>query len=220
MSSDGLSARQSMYCREDLAGVEAVLGARHRLAGLGAHRFVGVVPDRLLVFLGDAEQHADHPHRHLRAEILDEVEAPGADERVEAAAQYSRILGSSALILRGVNIRASSLRWMSWIGGSSKISDARRNLHVRTLINSRMAPRAGAEGLVVHQRLVDVGEPADRVEVVLLVVVQRLLFAQPPEHRVRIGVEVDVVGVEVDSLNVGAVGTGCHGRASRWLRVA
>ena len=46
-------------------------------------------------------------------------------------AQYSRILGSSALILRGVNIRASSLRWMSWIGGSSKINVPGRDLDVR-----------------------------------------------------------------------------------------
>ena len=35
-----------------------------------------------------------------------------------------------------------------------------------------------AERLVVDERLVDVGEAAQRVEVVLLVVVQRRLFAQ------------------------------------------
>ena len=28
----------------------------------------------------------------------------------------SRIIGSMAFILRGVNARASRLRWMSWIG--------------------------------------------------------------------------------------------------------
>ena len=32
----------------------------------------------------------------------------------------SRTLGSRALILRGVKARESRLRWMSWIGGSSK----------------------------------------------------------------------------------------------------
>ena len=101
------------------------------LARLGAQLGVAVVADRCLVGLGDAEQHADHLHRHLRAEVGDEVELPVADQRVEALrAVNSRIFGSSAAILRGVNIRASSLRWMSWIGGSSKISDARRDLHV------------------------------------------------------------------------------------------
>ena len=55
--------------------------------------------------------------------------------------QNSRIIGSSALILRGVNMRESSLRCTSWIGGSSKISmpDGMSRL---ALINSRIAPLA------------------------------------------------------------------------------
>ena len=69
---------------EHLAAGEVSPVELHRLAGLGAQVRVGVVADRLLVLLGDAEQHADHPHRHLRAEVGDEVEAVGADERVEA----------------------------------------------------------------------------------------------------------------------------------------
>ena len=53
----------------------------------------------------DAQKRADHLHRHLRTEIGDEVESV----RYRSAgpglrAQYSRILGSSALILRGVKI--------------------------------------------------------------------------------------------------------------------
>ena len=46
---------------------------------------VDAVAERLLVLFGDAEEHADRPHRHLRAEVADEVEAAGADERIEAA---------------------------------------------------------------------------------------------------------------------------------------
>ena len=46
---------------EDLAGVDPVLRDLHRLAGLGAHGFVRPIPDSLLVLLGNAEQHADHP---------------------------------------------------------------------------------------------------------------------------------------------------------------
>jgi hypothetical protein len=38
-----------------------------------------------LVRLRDAEQHADRSHRHLGAEIRDEVERPGVNERAEAA---------------------------------------------------------------------------------------------------------------------------------------
>ncbi len=38
-------------------------------------------------------------------------------------AQNSRILGSRALMLRGVNARDSSRRWMLWAGGSSKMID-------------------------------------------------------------------------------------------------
>ena len=141
--------------------------------------------------------------------------APTSGSRL--CAQYSRILGSSALILRGVNIRASSLRWMSWIGGSSKITVARRNVDVGLdQFHDRAARRA--EGFVVHQRLVHVGEPAERVEVVLLVVVQRLLFAEPTEHRVRIGVEFYVVRVEVDILHSRVLSTDRHGVASRWIQ--
>ena len=55
-----------------------------------------------------------------------------------------------------------------------------------------------AERLVVHQRLVDVGEAAQRIEVVLRVVVQRRFFPQSPERRVRISVDADVVRVEID----------------------
>lgn len=56
-------------------------------------------------------------------------------------AQNSRILGSSALILRGVNIRASSLRCTVWIGGSSKIR-APEGMSMLALISSMIAPRA------------------------------------------------------------------------------
>ncbi len=70
---------------EHLAVGDGVLAHLHRPAGLGAQRGVGVVPDRRLVGLGDAEQHADHAHRHHRTELGDDVEPVGADERVEAA---------------------------------------------------------------------------------------------------------------------------------------
>ena len=86
---------------------------------------------------------------------------------------------------------------------------ARRDLDVGLdQLDDRAARRA--EGFVVHERLVHVGEAAQRVEVVLLVVVQRRFLAEPPEHRVRIGVEFDVVRVEVDILNGRVFSTDRH----------
>ena len=45
---------------------------------------VAVVADEFLVVLGDAEQHADDLHRHLRAQVGDEVELARADQRIQA----------------------------------------------------------------------------------------------------------------------------------------
>src|SRR3546814_14412531 len=53
------------------------------LAGLGAQLRVDPVAHGRLIGFGHAEQHADHPHGHLLAEVLDEVELAGADEGVE-----------------------------------------------------------------------------------------------------------------------------------------
>ncbi|CNH58478.1 Uncharacterised protein [Mycobacterium tuberculosis] len=55
--------------------------------------------------------------------------------------QNSRILGSSALTLRGVNIRDNNLRWMSWIGGSSKMT-VPGGMSILALMISRIAPLA------------------------------------------------------------------------------
>ena len=76
------------------------------------------------------------------------------------------------------------------------------------LIISKIPPRPGDEGLGVDHAALDVLVAAHREEVVLLVVVERCLFAQPAEHRVRIGVDLDVVRVVVD---VARAGRG-HGR--------
>lgn len=52
---------------------------------------------------------------------------------------------------------------------------------------------AGDEGVLVDEAGVDVLESAQRVEVVLGVVVDRQLVAQALEHGIGIGVEFDVV---------------------------
>ncbi len=112
-------------------------------------------------------------------------------------AQNSRICGSSAAILRGVNIRASSLRWMSWIGGSSMMSRP-GGMSRLALISSRMMPRAELNVPWSTRPLSTSAEPAQGVEIVLRVVVQRRFFAEPAEHRIGVGVEDDVVRVVVD----------------------
>ncbi len=55
-------------------------------------------------------------------------------------AQNSRILGSSAVTLRGVNTPDSSLRWVVWTGGSSKMSTPGGN-SMLALIISMIPPR-------------------------------------------------------------------------------
>ena len=76
------------------------------------------------------------------------------------------------------------------------------------------------EGVLVLQRPLDVVVPAQGVEVVALVVVERRFLAQPPEHRIRVGRDLDVVGVEVEIRSGGDApcspfdGTQCHRRGS------
>ncbi len=62
--------------------VDSVVHDRH-LALAELQALVDPVPQGDLVRLGDAEEHPDGPHRHLRAELRDDVEAVGTDERVE-----------------------------------------------------------------------------------------------------------------------------------------
>jgi hypothetical protein len=69
---------------EHRAAGDVLLAHRHRLAGHGAQVGVGLVAHRDLVLFGDPEEHADHPHRQRRGELGDDVEAVGADERIEA----------------------------------------------------------------------------------------------------------------------------------------
>ncbi len=83
------------------------------------------------------------------------------------------------------------------VGGSSKIS-VPGGISMLALMSSRMPPRPEMNVSRVLEATLDVLEAADGVEVVPLVVVERRFLAQPPEHRVRVGVDVDVVRVVVD----------------------
>jgi hypothetical protein len=72
--------REHFTGRDDAVGI---LG--HLPAALLAQRRVAVLDDMGLILLGNAEQHPDDLHRHLRAEVAHEVEPAGADQRVKTA---------------------------------------------------------------------------------------------------------------------------------------
>ena len=88
---------------------------------------------------------------------------------------------------------------MVCVGGSSKIRMP-GGISMPALMISRMPPRPGDVGVTVDQPALDVVVAAERVEVVLLVVVERRLVAEPAEHRVRVGVDLDVVRVVVHGI--------------------
>ena len=78
--------------------------------------------------------------------------------------------------------RESSARWASWIGGSSK-SRIPGGISTPALNDLEHRPATGAVRLPVEQRRLHVVPPAQRVEVELLVPVQRRLVAEPGPRR-------------------------------------
>jgi hypothetical protein len=150
-------------------------------------------------FIGfpDSEQHADHLHRHLRAQILDEVEPPSADERVQRLRAELTDLG-----LQGVDLarREHARQQLAVHGVDRRILEnqhSRRDLQVR-LDDFQDRAAARTEGVVVDHGLIDVRVSAERVEVVAGVVVQRRFVAQTPVRRIGVRNETDVVRVVVD----------------------
>ena len=83
---------------------------------------------------------------------------------------------------------------MVCVGRVLEDEDARRHLDAR--LDDLQDPAApGDVGVAVDQPALDVLEAAQRVEVVLLVVVERRLLAEPCEHGIRVGVDLDRVRV-------------------------
>ena len=143
------------------------------------------------------------------AEVADEVEAAAADERVEGCGRRTRAPSArSRSCWRGVKTRESRPRWRSWRGGSSKMIEP-GGIYTPLLISSRTVPRAELYVFQSTEAALDVVEAAQRVEVVALVVVERLLVAEPLPDRVRVRVDLEVVRVVVD-VGSGALGFGSH----------
>ena len=82
---------------------------------------------------------------------------------------------------RGVNARDTSVRSRVWSGGSMKIIWPAGERLGRHELEHRAVPRAERLGVAV--RGLDVGEAAQRPEVVAVVAVERRLVAQPPPRR-------------------------------------
>ena len=137
---------------------EAGVPDLHRTPRVGAQGPVGVVTDRGLVRLRDPEEHADDPHRHLRAEIPDEVEPVGADERIEA-----RDAVGTDLVLEGVHpARGEDARHQPAVRGvDGRIlpeDHAARDVHVG-LDDLEDVATGGRHRPPVDQGLLDVGVP-------------------------------------------------------------
>ena len=112
-------------------------------------------------------------------------------------AQNSRIFGSSSATRLGVKARESRRRWIVWVGGSSKMRiPGGISMFDPDELDDPALPRD--VGLRIEQPTLHVLVPAQRVEVVGVVVVERRLLAQPPVHRVRVGVDLDAVRVVID----------------------
>jgi hypothetical protein len=160
-------------------------------------RSVASVSHGRLVGLGDAEEHADHAHRHHRTELGDDVEPVGADERVEAAgAERPHLVLEGGHAARGEHARHQPAvrRVHRWV---LEHDHPRRQLHAG-LDDLEDVAAAVREALPVDERLLHVGVPRQRPEVVPLVVVDRRLVPQALVRRVGVGVDADVVGVVVD----------------------
>ncbi len=130
------------------------------------------------------------------APTSDEVE-PVADQRIQTTRAEFTDLGFQRIDLAR---RENSSQQLAVDVVQRRVledHDARRHLDVR-LDQLEDRPPRRAESLVIDQRPVDIGEPAQRIEVVLLVVVQGRFLAKPAKHPIRVSVELNVVRVAVD----------------------
>src|SRR5262249_20719045 len=136
----------------------------------------------LLVLLGDAQQHTDRSHGHLGAEVADEVEAAAPDEGVEAAGAELADLGlERADLARGEHPGEEASMAVVRRG---ILEDHRAGRHLRAALDQLEdgAP-CRAVRLPVARATLDVLEPAERIEVVALVVVEGLFVAEAPSTR-------------------------------------
>ena len=161
-SSDGCSARQSMYSaktspvgerapRETSIGLPAsvrrLASTRSRTASWSSSGMPSSMPITRIGIWAPRSAMKSKP--------------PGADERVEAAgAELADLAARARSSCWGVNTRDSRPRWMVWIGGSSKMSTP-GGISMSALISSRMPPRPEMNVSRSSSAPLDVVEAAD-----------------------------------------------------------
>src|SRR5262249_48980186 len=154
----------------------------------------GAISGLLLGRLRYPEQHSDGSHRQLRAEVGDEVEAPGAHQRIKGSFAERTDLGFQRAHLLRSEHPGKQVAMNGVLGWVLEDHDAGRHLDVR-LDELEHGPACGAVGLTIHERPLHVVEAADGVEVVLRVVVEGYFLAKAPVHGVWIRVDGAVVRV-------------------------
>ncbi len=210
----------------DVAREELVMVARH-LRHIGHRALVEAQPgvdllaNRLLVLVGDSQQHADDAHRHLRSEIGDEVEAARADQRIEGAGTELPHLPLERLHLARREDARQQTPVQVMLRRILEDEDAGREIEA-ALDQLQQSAFGGAVRIPGDQSALHVVEAAQREEVVAFVVVKRLLFAQPPPDRVRVGIDVEVVRIVVNAAGYARILFGSiriHGRPSLGVRI-
>ena len=131
-----------------------------------------MVADRLLVLLGNAEEHADGAHGDFGAEVGDEVEAALADERIERAGRVVPHLGLNGRHAPRGEDAAHDAAVEVVVGRVLEDEHARRHLHLR-LDDLEHRALGRAVGLPLDRGALHVVVAADGVELVLLVEVER-----------------------------------------------
>ncbi len=169
---------------------------RWRLTILQRDDGVGSLADRLLVRLGNSEKITDRLHGHQRAQILDEVESARANQRIECpCAVLSRQRLDRFHAPRGEHTRQQSPVQIMQRRVLPQ-DDPWRHLYARE-DNVGGSSSARAKRVPIRQRRGDIVVSAQRVEVVLLVVIERRFVPKSFPDRVRIVIDFEVIRVVV-----------------------
>ena len=171
------------------------LGRHAGVSLFAVHEQIGAAAQLGAVGARHAEHLADHVHRHLARELVDEVEAARTDERIE----IGRRKIADALLERGDPTRREALRDQS---AQARVP-GRIEREERGACGRLRPPRLGIERHAVivgeersvPERREHIGVARQRPEVECVVAVDRRVGAQRRVGRVRI--LVDLIGVRV-----------------------
>ena len=166
----------------NIAAVEIVV--RHARLGVEVEGLVDPAADHVAVLGGHAEQRGDHVGRDPGPEVLHVVEGAPPDQAVEqVGAERADVLFEELHAARREGLGDEAP-----VAGVLRRVHEDHHLHLDRVRRDHLHDGAvrGDERLGVAAEGVDLGEAAHGVEVVLLVVVERLLVAQPLPDGVRV----------------------------------